>query len=32
MTILFALIGCAILAVLAWLFCIITAPYGEENR
>ncbi len=32
MTTLFALIGCAVLALLAWLFCVVTAPYAEEGR
>jgi len=27
----FLIIGCAGLALLAWLFCVITAPYQEAQ-
>ena len=31
MTTLFALIGCAGLALLAWLFWVVTTPYEEDR-
>jgi len=30
MNTLFAIVGCAGLALLAWLFCVITTPYSED--